>query len=92
MCACRSSLQPCWIPAYPSQSSRYALCPCLVGRLFGRGWQPRYMHEPAQDKWCDGVRQAALDAPSPCFSMLRVIDLLPERLRAAYLETGAEAL
>ena len=38
------------------------------------------------------VRQAALDAPSPCFSMLRVIDLLPESLRAAYLEMGAEAL
>ena len=38
------------------------------------------------------VRQAALDAPSPCFSMLRVIDLLPESLRAAYLDTGAEAL
>ena len=38
------------------------------------------------------MQQAALDAPSPCFSMLRVIDLLPESLRATYLETGAEAL
>ncbi len=37
------------------------------------------------------LRQAALDAPSPPFSMLRVIDLLPEDVRAAYLDTGAEA-
>ncbi|KAK9846417.1 hypothetical protein WJX81_003371 [Elliptochloris bilobata] len=36
--------------------------------------------------------QAALDAPSPPFSVLRVIDLLPEGLRAAYLDTGADAL
>ncbi len=37
------------------------------------------------------LRQAALDAPSPPFSMLRVVDLLPQDVRAAYLDTGAEA-
>jgi len=36
--------------------------------------------------------QAALDAPSPPFSMLRIVDLLPEELRAAYRETGADAV
>lgn len=45
----------------------------------GRAWHGR------------GV-QAALDAPSPPFSMLRVVDLMPEELRAAYRETGADAV
>ena len=64
----------------------------FISTLFDCALQPLLDTRRRTTKGVVVARQAALDAPSPCFSMLRVIDLLPESLRAAYLETGAEAL